>query len=397
MLPPPAARPPTPHGVASRHCIPRYGTGSLADLFPSLLAGLGARGEVDRLGLELTADRICVLLVDGLGAEALTANSEVAPFLSALAQRTLTAGFPSTTTVSLSSLGVGVPPGEHGIIGYLMHVPGYDRLMNALTWRLHGPGPKIDLLRELVPEQFQPIPTVFERAAAAGIAVAQVAPHLQAGSGLTRAVLRGCEFRPYVSFGDFVDGVATAVHAGRRSLVYAYHGNLDTTGHVRGPSSYAWLLELAHVDRLAATIAEHLPPDAALIVTADHGMVELTDRVDFDTTEVLRDGVCQLGGEPRARHVYTRDGAAADVAATWREYLGADFEVVTRAEAIGRGWFGPTVTPRIAERIGDLVAVAGGLRGIVRTGVEPLESILIGLHGSLTPAEMTVPLCTFRP
>lgn len=376
---------------------PHYGTGSLADLFPSLLAGFGVPGEVDRLGVEFVADRICVLLVDGLGAEALATNSDAAPFLSTLAQRTLTAGFPSTTTVSLSSLGVGVPPGEHGFTGYLMHVPGYDRLVNALTWRLHGAGPKIDLLHELVPEQFQPTATVFERAAASGIAVTQVAPRLQAGSGLTRAVLRGCEFRPYVSVGDFVDGVATALRAGPRSLVYAYHGNLDTTGHVRGPSSDAWLLELAHVDQLAATIAEHLPPDAALIVTADHGMVELADRVDYDTTEVLREGVRLLGGEPRARHVFTVDGATDDVAAIWQEYLGADFDVIPRAEAIDRGWFGPTVAPHIAERIGDLVVAARGLRGVVRTGVEPLESMLIGHHGSLTSAEMMVPLRTFRP
>ncbi|MFQ6329929.1 alkaline phosphatase family protein [Nocardia sp. CWNU-33] len=375
---------------------PRYGTGSLADLFPSLLAGLGVPGEVDRLSLGCTANRICVLLVDGLGAEALAANADVAPFLSSLVPAELAAGFPSTTATSLSSLGVGVPPGEHGIVGYLINVPGYDRLVNSLRWRLHGEGPKVDLLRELIPEKFQPNATVFERAAADGIAVTQVAPHYQAGSGLTRAVLRGCEFRPNVSTGDLVAGVAEALRAGERALVYAYHGDLDTTGHVRGPSSDAWLLELAHVDRLAATIAEHLPPNAALVVTADHGMVELDARIDFDNTPPLQDGVARLGGEPRARHVYTTGGAAADVAATWQEFLGADFHVLSRADIIARGWFGPTVSPHVADRIGDLVVVAAGSRGIIRTGAEPLQAMLIGHHGSLTPAEMNVPLRVHR-
>ncbi|MEV6426540.1 alkaline phosphatase family protein [Nocardia sp. NPDC051463] len=375
---------------------PRYGTGSLADLFPSLLAGLGVPGEVDRLGLGCTADRICVLLVDGLGAEALAANADVAPFLSSLVPAELAAGFPSTTATSLSSLGVGVPPGEHGIVGYLINVPGYDRLVNSLRWRLHGEGPKVDLLRELIPEQFQPSATVFERAAANGITVTQVAPHYQAGSGLTRAVLRGCEFRPNVSTGDLVAGVADAMRAGDRTLVYAYHGDLDTTGHVRGPFSDAWLLELAHVDRLAAAIAEHLPPNAALVVTADHGMVELDARIDFDNTPPLQDGVARLGGEPRARHVYTTAGAAADVAATWQEFLGADFHVLSRADIIARGWFGPTVSPPIADRIGDLVVVAAGSRGIIRTGAEPLQAMLIGHHGSLTSAEMNVPLRVYR-
>ncbi|GAA5092971.1 alkaline phosphatase family protein [Nocardia iowensis] len=375
---------------------PRYGTGSLADLFPSLLAGFGVPGEVDRLGLGITADRVCVLLVDGLGAAALAANPGVAPFLSGLTPATLTAGFPSTTATSLSCLGVGVPPGEHGIIGYLMHVPGQDRLVNALRWRLHGEGPKVDLLTELVPEQCQPLPTVFERAAAHGITVTQVAPNYQNGSGLTRAALRGCEFRPNFSVGDLVDGIGIAARAGERALVYAYHGDLDTTGHVRGPSSDAWLLELAHVDRIAAEIAERLPPGAVLVVTADHGMVELTERIDVDHHPELRASVRQVGGEPRARHIYTEPGAATDVAAAWRATLGADFAVLPRAEVIERGWFGPTVAARVAERIGDIVVAATGTRGVIRSGAEPLQSIMLGHHGSLTPAELDIPLRVFR-
>ena len=146
----------------------------------------------------------------------------------------------------------------------------------------------------------------------------------------------------------------------------------------------------------AAAIAAHLPPDSALLVTADHGMVELTSTVDYDRTPTLREGVQRLGGEPRARHVYTREGAAEDVARAWREQLGADFAVLTRAEAIGRGWFGPVVTPEIAHRIGDLVVAAGGMRGIVRSGDEPLQAALIGHHGSLTTDELDIPLRTFR-
>ncbi|MFG1793578.1 alkaline phosphatase family protein [Nocardia sp. NPDC049149] len=375
---------------------PRYGTGSLADLFPSLLAGFGVPGETDRLGLGLSADRVCVLLIDGLGAAALAANPGVAPFLSGLTSTPLTAGFPSTTATSLSSLGVGVPPGQHGIVGYLVRVPGQDRLVNALRWRLHGDGDRVDLLNELTPEQFQPTATVFERAAANGIAVSQVAPHYQNGSGLTRAVLRGSEFRANVSVGDLIDGIGIALRAGSRSLVYAYHADLDTTGHVRGPNSEAWLLELAHVDRIAAEIAERLPPGAALLVTADHGMVELEERVDFDQRPDLRADVEQLGGEPRARHVYTAPGAAKDVAAAWQEILGDDFAVLLRDEVISRGWFGPIVAPQVAERIGDVVVAARGTRGVIRSGVEPLQSMMVGHHGSLTPAELDIPLRLFR-
>ncbi|WP_174550481.1 alkaline phosphatase family protein [Nocardia shimofusensis] len=373
---------------------PRYGTGSLSDVLPSVLACLDVPGEQDRLDLDLTATRVCVLLVDGLGAELLARHADMAPFLSSLAGRPLTTGFPSTTATSLSSFGIGAPPGEHGIVGYLMNVPGHDRLMNALRWQWQDRGhdPVRDLLTDLVPEQFQPRPTAFERASAAGIRVGQVAPMYQATSGLTRAALRGNEFRPSFSFGDLVDGVITALRAGERSLVYAYHGELDTTGHVRGTASDAWLLELAHVDRLAAAIAERLPAGAALLVTADHGMVDITSPVDFDTHPELRAGVRSLGGDARARHVYTEEGATADVAAAWRTVLGDDFAVLGREEVIARGWFGPLVTPAAAARIGDLVVAARGEGGVIRSVAEPLEAAMVGHHGSLTTAESEIPL-----
>ncbi|MFF0818540.1 alkaline phosphatase family protein [Rhodococcus sp. NPDC003318] len=378
---------------------PNYGRESLSDLVPSVLAQLGVAGESDRIGLGLSGvNRVCILLVDGLGAQLLAAHPDEAPFLSSAGPAPLlTAGFPTTTAASLASLGTGLPSGEHGVVGYLMSVPGEDRLMNPLKWRLHGEGPRVDLLRELVPEEFQPTPTAFERAAAHGITVSRVAPAYQGNSGLTRAALRGGEFRPSFSMGDLVDATVTALHEGERSLVYAYHGELDLTGHARGPESTAWALELEQVDLLVRQIADRLPSDGALIVTADHGMVQVHSPIDIDQDSGLRRDVHQIGGEPRARHVYTEPGRADAVLARWQDRLGDAFAVHSRADVIERGWFGPTVSAAAEQRIGDVVAVATGDGALIRRGAEPLQSILIGHHGSLTPAELHVPLVVFRP
>ncbi|MEV0064294.1 alkaline phosphatase family protein [Nocardia sp. NPDC050718] len=375
---------------------PRYGESSLADLLPSALACLGVDGETDRLGLDLDVDHVCVLLVDGLGAQALAEHADIAPFLSSLPPATMTAGFPSTTATSLTTLGTGLPPGEHGIVGYLLRLPEEQRLFNSLRWQLNGAGPKIDALATFPPERIQPHPTVFQRAAAAGVAAIQVAPGYQDGSGLTRAGWRGGGFRATFSVGDLIDGVLDALGSAPKTLVYTYHSELDTTGHARGPASRAWRFELAHVDRIAAELAARLPARSALIVTADHGMVELTERIDFDTHPHLSAGVAELAGEPRARHVYTADGATADVADTWADVLGADFLIHTRAAAIEAGWFGPTVTAESAYRIGDLVVAARGDAGVIRSGAEPLQSMMVGHHGSLTAAELLVPLRIHR-
>ncbi|MCA2208043.1 alkaline phosphatase family protein [Nocardia rosealba] len=376
--------------------LPRYGHASLADLLPSILACLGVPGEHDRLGLELDVDHVCVLLVDGLGATALDAESAAAPFLSGLPAATLDAGFPSTTATSLTTLGTGLPPGEHGTVGYTFHLPGQDRLFNGLRWQLTGDGPKVDAIAEFPPERIQPHRTTFERATAAGIAAVQVAPSYQDGSGLTRAGWRGGGFRTAFSVGDLVDGVLTALGSAPKSLVYTYHSDLDTTGHARGPQTRAWRFELANVDRIAAELAGNLPPRSALIVTADHGMVPLVHRIDFDTHPHLSEGVRALGGEPRARHVYTEAGATESVADTWTGTLGDEFVVRTKAQVIEAGWFGPRVHPEVAARIGDLVVVATGTSGVIRSGAEPLQSQMPGHHGSLTADELLVPLRIHR-
>jgi hypothetical protein len=368
--------------------VPSYGESSLADLSASILASLTGDSAGNVLGLP-ESGRACLLIIDGLGWELLRAHQAAAPFLSELAfnSRPLTAGFPSTTATSLGTLGTALPPGEHGMLGYQVAVPGAGGLLNALRWR-----PDVD------PVAWQPKRTLFERAADAGVTPVHVAPGAYANSGLTRATLRGAHYRPAGSLGVLAAETAAALHESERALVAAYHGDLDAAGHRYGVSSPAWNFQLAHVDRLAEQIASSLPFGAVLYVTADHGMVNVgpDDRIDADLVPGLREGVALLGGEPRARHAYAHPGAAADVLAAWREILGERAWVMSRDEAIKDGWFGP-VDPAFAGRIGDVVAAAAGNAAIIASRAEPKESALIGMHGSLTSAEQLVPMLVVGP
>lgn len=366
---------------------PRYGGGALPDLLPSVLAALGVPGETGLLDLQLPP-RVAVLLVDGLGAELLAANRAYAPFLAGLlaAGRTLTAGFPSTTAASLTSLGTGLPPGAHGVLGYQVRRPD-GRVLKTLAWKPE----------DVDPLTWQPHRTAFQRAAAAGVAVSAVGPRRFQGSGLTMAAFRGA--RPLGADSPGEAAAATlaalaAVEPGRRALVYTYYGDLDATGHRAGCSSLAWQLQLAHADRLAEQIAAGLPAGSALVVTADHGMVDVPvgERRDVDDEPDLAAGVAVLAGEPRARYVHAVPGAAADVLAAWREALGGGWWVRSREEAVAAGWFGPAVDSEMAARIGDVVAAAHGTGAVVSTKAEPAESGLLGHHGSLTTAEQLVPL-----
>jgi hypothetical protein len=225
-----------------------------------------------------------------------------------------------------------------------------------------------------------------------------VAPRHHQGSGLSRAVLRGAPFHPVHALGDLAASALDALRSADRVLCYAYHADLDELGHLYGPGTEPWRLQLAQVDHLAATIAARLPAGSALAVVADHGMVAVgeDDRIDFDAEPALREGVRLLGGEVRARHVYTEPGATDDVLAAWRAVLGDRAWLMRRDEAVDLGLFGPSVAPRVRPRIGDLVVAARGTTGIVRATADAMLAGLVGQHGSLTSAEQLVPLivCT---
>jgi hypothetical protein len=376
--------------------VPPYGAATLADVLPGAAATLGVpivRGELPADPLDLTAAlggarRVLVLLVDGLGADLLRAHADLAPTLAALARPVgeLSAPCPSTTPVSLATLGTGLPPGSHGILGFVTDVPGEDRTLNHVQWA-DDPDPDV----------WQARPTVFEQAEAAGVPSTAVGPYAYAGSGLTRAVYRGATYTGAVSHGDLCALALRSLSATPRALVYGYIPELDLTGHVRGIDSPSWRAQLTLVDAVVEQLVAGLPDDAALLVTADHGMLDVPadSRFDLDVAPALADGVRVLAGEPRARYVHTVPGAADDVLARWRELLGDRAWVVGRDEATASGVFGP-VDEALAARIGDVVALARGSWALVSPEREPGPSRLAAYHGSLTATELAIPLLVAR-
>ncbi len=371
---------------------PGSGPSTLADVLPGVAAALGAPlhragRPADPLGLTTAlagARRVAVLLVDGLGADLVRAHTGLAPTLAALASPAgdLAAPCPSTTPVSLATLGTGLPPGSHGILGFVTAVPGQDRTLVHVRWS-----------DDPDPDSWQPQPTVFQHLAAAGIAATAVGPHAFAGSGLTRAAYRGAAYRGAVGPGDLGAMMLRALSAGPAALAYGYLAELDLTGHARGVDSPSWRAQLALVDAMVEQIVTGLPDDAALLVTADHGMLDVPPdtRIDLDAEPDLAGGVRLLAGEPRARYVHAEPGAAADLLERWRAVLGDRAWVAGRDEAIEAGLFGPVEKAHV-ERIGDVVALARGTWAITATEREPVPSRLAAYHGSLTATELAVPL-----
>lgn len=359
---------------------PRYEDFALCNVLPSVASLLTGENPIIALP---RAGKYVVLLVDGLGWHQLQEHADHAETMDTLLPRALrlTCGTPSTTASSLTSLGCGVTPGQHGVVGYSFFEPTVSRVVNALTWE-GGPD---DI------EGFAQHPTVFQRLASAGRASGAVTLGRFAGSALTRLAFNGTTLFPVAAEGDaaqFAGLVQDALRAA--DVVYCYERMLDHDGHGFGAGSWQWLDRLAMVDDLVAHLVETLPSDVCLLVTGDHGMINIPEEsrsIVEDQSRLL--GYDHLGGEPRFRHVYGEDARA--LAWAWESVLGERAHVLRREEAIEAGWFGPQVSGLSAARIGDVVAAMTSDFALM-SHTAPREFSLVGMHGSLTAAEMEVPL-----
>jgi predicted AlkP superfamily pyrophosphatase or phosphodiesterase len=367
--------------------LPTYGASTLAELMPSIGAHLVVPGcSEDAFGLP-ESERYVVVMIDGLGWHLMRSASRDMPYLASLlaAAQPITACVPSTTATSLTSLGTGLPPGQHGLVGYTSRVPSTGEILNALTWE-----------SDLVPRAFQDKATFFERAVAAGVAVTSVALERFQGSGLTEAALRGADFVGIHHENDLderVELVGAAARRARRTLVYAYERELDHCGHVDGCHSVAWRRQLRRIDRMCERLRAALPDDVRLVVTGDHGMVDIPKQhqIVAEDEPILMAGISALAGEGRFRQLYVDRDRPGRVAARWRDRLANTAWVRTRDEAIDDGWFG-RVDEHLRERWGHVLVAMRDDHAIM-TRQFMREWTLVGMHGSLTPDEMDVPLC----
>ncbi|GAA1349147.1 alkaline phosphatase family protein [Falsarthrobacter nasiphocae] len=365
---------------------------SIADVLESAAASAGLEGAENRLGIARRR-RVVVALVDGMGLSSLSAHAAHTPFLRSQAdrRRPLASTFPSTTATALTSFGTGLRPGQHGITGYEMLAPEHPdgpRVVNQLgAWDAR-----------LDPREWQPHPSVFMRCDDDGLAAVTVSQDRFEGSGLTRAALGGGVFVAAKTSDERVAAAVKALREMKRGVVYVYWNEVDKAGHAHGVASDEYVAALEDVDFALKRLVAQAPEDTLVLVTADHGMIDVPAerRWDYSEHAALTRAFEFTAGEPRMVQLYWRaevtEAEKAEALAAWAEYVGSLAWVVTRDEAIEAGWFGE-VSPRVRPRIGDVLVAARAPLALYdgrRASAHAFE--MVGQHGSVTGEEMGIPL-----
>lgn len=365
--------------VTDNPVLPQYSGANVRGIVPALLAPRGV--PLPRwMPACAGAPQVVLLVIDGLGWEQLQTRLHLAPTLAAMEGSPITTVAPSTTATALTSIASGLTPAEHGLIGYRIDMGG--EILNVLRWH----GDRGDLRRSHPPRDLQPFvpflgesPPVISRA------------ELES-SGFTEAHLRGTRMVGWRSASAISIEVSRQLAAGER-FVYAYYDGIDKTAHERGFGDY-YDAELVAVDRIVNDVLDRMPSDSSLVITADHGQVHVGDNIVKPAPALLQLVRIQ-SGEGRFRWFHARPGAQAELLAAAREAHSEQAWVVSREQTIDEGWFGPAMSAPVASRLGDVALVA---REPV-TFFDPADSgpyDLVCRHGSLTSAEMLVPLLATR-
>ncbi|HLN15317.1 MAG TPA: alkaline phosphatase family protein [Acidimicrobiales bacterium] len=370
--------------------LPDFDGPCLVNLVPALVAQLQPSPGPAPAWLPAAlagARAVVLLLLDGLGAEQLAGRPHLAPTIAAASGPPLTSVAPSTTATALTSLSTGLPPAVHGVVGYRVAVDG--QILNVLHWRLDG----ADARQRLRPATFQPYPAFPGAPVADGAGVPVVTRAEYATTGFTVAHLGGTVLRGWHTASGVALGVREALGSGAR-FVYAYYDGVDRVAHAKGLGEH-YDAELRAVDRLVDDVLAVLPAGTALVVTADHGQVDVGPAVEVVPPEVMA-SVVLVSGEGRFRWLHARPGAADDVAAAAEAVFGHLAWVLTVEEMIDRGWLGGEPVPAVRDRLGDVALVPFEPTAFLDPA-DTGELRLVARHGSLTPAEMLVPLAAWAP
>jgi predicted AlkP superfamily pyrophosphatase or phosphodiesterase len=360
--------------------VPNYDGACLSNLVPCLLGPAGTNGLPAWFPEPARGARQVVLLVlDGLGWDQLRERAALAPALTAMSGGSVDAVAPTTTATCLVSITTGLTPGEHGVVGYRMAIHG--EVLNVLRWST----PAGDARRRFVPSQVQPVRPFL------GSSVPVVGKAELATSGFTEAHLAGVRHVPWRLPSSLPVEVRQLIAAGE-PFVFAYYDGIDRIAHEHGLGAH-YDAELVAVDRMVGDMATTLPADVVLLVTADHGQVEVPETIPLAQDAVR--GTRLLSGEGRFRWLHARPGAVADVLAAARAAHGDRAWVVSAEEVLDEGWLGPRLSGQVRSRLGDVAVVA---RDAVSFD-DPADTGAIRLicrHGSLTSAEVRVPLIGAR-
>lgn len=358
---------------------PPKSLGMLGDVLTSALKS--TLGETNPLGLA-SKNSVCLVLVDGLGLHNLKESAAHAGFLNSQPNIPASCFYPSTTSVSIVSLATGKPPWETGFIGYQV----FDR--NASS--------RLNLLSGWSSQEqatlFQPLETLSQTATKAGVEFHVVAPMIYENSGFSAATMRSAAFHGHNEITSRFAKAQSLLAGKAKKIVYLYIPELDQTAHALGWKSDRWLHLLETVDSEVQKLKSAVPKSAGVILTADHGVIDIPKNNHIYLDELITaEELDYVGGDTRGLFVYLKNQTLASMYLEMlTESIGDRCYIVTPRDLIDAGYWKVGARDLLLPEI--IVLAKKEVALYHRDFAKPKSLEMIGHHGSISSAEMAIPL-----
>lgn len=356
--------------------MPDYEGNSIFNLSVSIAHRFGVKRSGKELkDLELNK-KVVMVLLDGFG-KSIAQNSGITDEF-----RTLTTVFPSTTSTVLSTIATGMLPAGHGLIGYIAFSRDLGTRINVLDYTVPGTGCPVDKLGTMseVFSEIKPIGLELDNTKTAAIV-----PYNYAKTAFSRTLYGGSDINGYLNLWDALAQVSYHASLGK-DYIFLYVPFIDAAAHVYGPYSEATKITAHEIYSSVKKYLARLSEDYDVLVTADHGHIEVSDRIYLDRDEQLTRMLnFPPFGDVRMISLDSGKDVIPHMQETYENLPTFDRGAVSSL-------FGSGENDVIRKRVGNFVSIATDRKIYLTKSLHDENSMLKGHHSSLMREEMEIPL-----
>jgi predicted AlkP superfamily pyrophosphatase or phosphodiesterase len=360
-------------------------------------------------------DKVILFFVDAFGWRFFERYAEKYEFLKTMLNTgvvsKMTSQFPSTTAAHTTCIHTGLNVGQSGIYEWHYYEPLVDDIISPLLFSYARDKFERDTLKQSsVPAAaFYPRQTFYQTLKTKGV-VSYVFQHqAYTPSTFSEAVFRGATVVPFKSITDALTLLAeiAVTHKTPPYYYFLYFDRIDSTCHHYGPNSKQFEKEvetfLTLVDQLFYKIIRGKVKDTLLIMTADHGQVE----VDPTTTIYLNKQATEIerflqtnfqgrllvpAGSARDMFLHIKEEYIEEALLYLQKHLAGRAEVYKTADLLAQHFFGlQKPSQEFLSRVGNLVILPYLNETVWWYEEGRFDMHFLGHHGGLTPAEMEIP------
>jgi len=378
---------------------PRYDLGGFAGI-PNRIQAAFASGKYDA---------VVLFFIDAFGWRFFEKFQD-APFLKRMAKYgmidKITTQFPSTTAAHVTTIHTGLPVGASGVYEWFYYEPQVDAVIAPLLFSFAGSQDREDLAQTGIhPPLIYPRGNFYPALKKLGIHPYYFGGHDHVSSTYSKTILAGAEIRGYKTLSEAFTNLGLLLERAKTPVyLHLYFDRIDSICHEYGPTSPQAEAEIETFLLMMEYYFERMfkgRKRILFLMTADHGVAE----VDPKTTTYLNQDPTFSGferflktnrrgqlivpaGSPRDLFLYIEDHLVDEAQDFLAKRLEGKADVVKTESLIAEGYFGPKMSQRFLDRVGNLVLLSYLHESVWWYEKGKFEMGYYGHHGGLTPQEM---------